>query len=96
MVRAARRPPIETASTPQGFVWNVSEIVAMDKLDEYVEVNEFQNRAYFSKPMIRFDYPMLSDQESDQVRAALRRKADPEALAEGTETQPPQVEGEKT
>jgi len=82
----------DDAITPQDVV---DDIVSNDALDDFVDVNEFQDRAYFSKPYIRFEYPDLSDQEADQVRSALRRQADPaELVDEGeTETQPPAAEG---
>ena len=77
--------------TPQDVV---DQIVAADALGDYVEVNEFQKRAYYSKPLLRYDYPDLSDQETDQVRAALSREADPSEFADGeTDTQPPQEVG---
>lgn len=76
--------------TPQDVA---AEILAGD-VAEYVEHNEFQDRTYFSKPMIRFDYPELSDQQTDQVRAKLRREVDVTQYApEGTDTQPPTPEG---
>lgn len=71
----------------------VNEIVTADRLEEYVEVNEFQNRAYYSKPLLRYDYPDLSDQEADQVRSALSREAPPESFAD-VEEEPDAAEGE--
>lgn len=87
--------------TPQDVV---DEIVDQDALVEYVEVNEFQERAYYSKPLLRYDYPSLSDQEADQVRSALSREADPATLLAdtedegdgGTDTPPPTIQGENT
>ncbi|WP_049970774.1 hypothetical protein [Haladaptatus cibarius] len=78
--------------TPQDVV---GKIVVEDALEEYVEVNEFQKRAYYSKSLLRYDYPDLSDQQADQVRSALTREADPETLADldGTDTPPPTGEG---
>ncbi|WP_423745107.1 hypothetical protein V5735_03515 (plasmid) [Haladaptatus sp. SPP-AMP-3] len=78
--------------TPQDVV---SKIVVEDILDEYVEVNEFQNRAYYSKSLLKYDFPDLSDQQADQVRSALGREADPATLAdlEGTDTPPSTGEG---
>ncbi len=84
----------EAELTPQDVV---SKIVVEDALAEYVEVNEFQKRAYYSKSLLRYDYPDLSDQQADQVRSALTREADPATLADlgETDTQPPTGE-EKT
>lgn len=81
----------EDGVTPQEVV---DEIIASETLENFVDINEFQDRAYYSKPYIRFEYPELSDQEADQVRSALRRHAEPAELAGGeedaeTETQPP-------
>lgn len=77
--------------TPQDIV---DDIIATDTLAEYVEVNEFQDRAYYSKPLLRYDYPDLSEQQTDQVRAALSREADPATfMTEETDTQPPMDEG---
>lgn len=86
----------ETETTPQDVV----EEIVDDDLEEFVEVNEFQGRAYYSKPLLRYEYPDLSDQEADQVRSALRREAEPETLVDvesgdGGEgdTHPPTGEG---
>lgn len=76
----------ESELTPQDVV---DEIVSNDRLEEYVDVNEFQGRAYYSKPLLRYDYPTLSDQQTDQVRAALNRIADPESLIGDRETTNP-------
>ena len=81
----------ESELTPQDVV---DQIVGADRLADYVEVNEFQDRAYYSKPLLRYDFPSLSDQEADQVRSALSREATPETLVDdtGTDTQPPMGE----
>lgn len=52
-----------------------TEILRGD-VGEYVEFNEFQERAYIDKSLIKFDFPDLSDQEADQVRSAVRREID--------------------
>lgn len=74
-----------------------TEILRGD-VGEYVAFNEFQERAYLDKSLIKFDYPDLSDQEADQVRSAVRREIDitdyvEQDSNEGTETQPPTTEG---
>lgn len=80
----------EEETRPQDVV---NEIL-IDGVGQYIDVNEYQDRAYFSKPLIRYDYPELSDQQADQVRAALNREVDIEDhLGEGTDTPPPSVEG---
>lgn len=81
----------DTDRTPQDVV---NEIVAAERLEEYVEVNEFQKRAYYSKPLLRFDYPDLSDQEADQVRSALSREADPASFADFEADDDAEPEGE--
>lgn len=75
--------------TPQDVV---QDIIAGDP-GEFVEVNEFQDRAYFSKPYIKFEYPEMSDQQADQVRAALDRQVNiDDYIGNGeTDTQPPTV-----
>lgn len=80
--RLGREEESDGEITPQEVV---QEIVSDDRLDEYVTVNEFQNRAYYKKALIRYDYPSLSDQEADQVRSALERKTPPEDLVETEE-----------
>lgn len=77
----------ETEMEPQDVV---EDILAGD-VAEYIEVNEFQDRAYFSKPYIKFQYPSLSDQQADQVRAALDRRVniDDYVSEGGTDTKPP-------
>lgn len=86
----------EAEVTPQMVV---DDILSGD-LSNYVKINEFQDRAYFAKPLIKYDYPELSDQQADQVKSALGREADPadyieteESEDEETDTQPPHVEG---
>jgi len=89
--RLRRDEDQETEVTPQGVV---EEIVANEDLKEYVDYNEFQERAYYAKPLIRYDFPTLSDQQADQVKSALAREVDPGDLvdtgepetAEGTHT----------
>jgi len=62
--------------TPQ----EVAESIIEKGLAEYVKVNEFQERSYYNKALIRYDYPSLSDQQAEQVRAALTRHQDPAEL----------------
>jgi hypothetical protein len=91
----------ETDVTPQEVV---DKILGDGRLAEFVDYNEFQDRHYYDKSFIRFEYPSLSDQQASQVRSALRREADPATLAEGnedrdaedgeTDTQPPSTGGE--
>lgn len=69
----------ESDITPQEVV---AEITSNDALADFVDWNEFQERAYYSKPYIRYEYPDLSDQQADQVRAALNREADPAGLVD--------------
>jgi len=90
--RLQREDNEESELTPQQVV---DEIVSDKLLEEYVDVNEFQDRAYYSKPLIKYDYPSLSDQEADQVRSALTREADPATLIDDGEgdTPNPPVEG---
>lgn len=90
--RLQREDNEESELTPQQVV---DEIVSDNLLEEYVDVNEFQDRAYYSKPLIKYDYPSLSDQEADQVRSALTREADPATLIDDGEgdTPNPPVEG---
>lgn len=45
-------------------------------VSEYVEENEFNGQQYISKPLIKYDYPELSEQEAEQVQHALRRETD--------------------
>ena len=70
----------EQQVTPQQVV---DDIVSKEKIEEYVDVNEFQDRAYYSKPLIKYDYPELSDQQADQVKSALSREAKPGTLVDG-------------
>jgi len=75
-----------TDLTPQDVV---EDILNGDPGD-YIDHNEFQERTYFSKPMIRYDYPDLSGQQADQVRAALRRNVNLDDYApEGGDTHTP-------
>lgn len=68
--------------TPQ----EVAREIIGNSLEEYVKVNEFQERSYYNKALIRYDYPSLSDQQAEQVREALTRHQDPEQLLqEGTQ-----------
>lgn len=66
----------DSALRPQDVV----EEILDDGLEQYVKVNEFQDRAYYNKALIRFDFPGLSDQQAEQVREALARQQDPEKL----------------
>lgn len=56
---------------------------------EYIDENEFNNRRYISKPLIKLDYPELSDQEAEQVKHGLRREVDIEADDIESESTPP-------
>lgn len=84
--RLKRETDDENQVTPQQVVDN---IVSEDALEEYVDINEFQGRAYYSKPLIKYDYPALSDQQADQVRSALTREADPASLVDDEEGETP-------
>lgn len=84
--RLKRETDDENEVTPQQVV---DDIVSKDALEEYVDINEFQGRAYYSKPLIKYDYPALSDQQADQVRSALTREADPASLVDGEEGETP-------
>lgn len=61
----------------------VAEEILDNDVAEYVKHNEFQDRAYYNKALIRYDYPELSDQQAEQVREALAREQDPADLAAG-------------
>lgn len=56
--------------TPQNVL---SEILERDP-GEYVEQNEFNEQRYISKPLIKLDYPELSDQQAEQVKHGIRRE----------------------
>ena len=58
--------------TPQ----SVTAEIKADGVAGYVSQNEFNESLYVDKKLIKFDYPELSDDEADQVKAALRRDED--------------------
>lgn len=82
----------EHSITPQDVV---DDIISEGKLDEYVEVHDYQNRAFYSKPLIKYDYPDLSERQASEVKAALGRETPPEELVdvEGGEDNTPPVRG---
>jgi len=55
--------------TPQ----SVTAEIKRGGVSGYVSKNEFNDSLYIDKKLIKFDYPELSDDEADQVKAALRR-----------------------
>lgn len=58
--------------TPQSVVAEIKRA----GVGGYVSQNEFNESLYIDKKLIKFDYPELSDDEADQVKAALRRDDD--------------------
>lgn len=80
----------EDGVTPQ----EVAEAILEDGVAQYVDENEFNGQRYISKPLIKFDYPDLSEQQADQVKHAIRRESDVLSHSEdptGGEGEPPKV-----
>lgn len=82
----------EAGVTPQEVANEILESGAQ----EYIDENEFNGTRFISKPLIKYDYPELSDQEATQVKHVIRRETDildssdggPAGVGEG---EPPQV-----
>lgn len=49
---------------------------------QYVEV--YNERAYYNKSLIRYDFPELTDRQAEQVQAALKRECNPSTLVTDT------------
>lgn len=84
----------EAELTPQ----DVAHEIRQNDPAEYVEFNDYNGQAYVSKPLIKFDYPALSDQQADQVKHAIRRETDAVERAErqGGEGDPPPPQSNAT